>query len=170
MKNSSWLPRDARITEALAWICAIASLVITVVRIPQLPDTIPTHFDINGIPNGWGSPTSLLALPIIILVVNAAVSLIVRKVDPKYWNRPGTLRAGDEQAWYKASARGCTWTELECAAFMLLMQLELLEGRSSAVIPLAIALLIALGVTFYVLMKPFYMRKRKDQAKDKSDE
>ena len=65
MKNSSWLPRDARITEALAWICAIASLVITVVRIPQLPDTIPTHFDINGIPNGWGSPTSLLALPII---------------------------------------------------------------------------------------------------------
>ena len=153
MKNSSWLPRDARITEALAWICAIASLVVTAVRIPQLPDTIPTHFDINGIPNGWGSPTSLLALPIIILIVNA-----------------GTLQPGDEPAWYKASARGCTWTELECAAFMLLMQLGLLEGRSSAVIPLAIALLVALGVTFYVLMKPFYTRKQKDQTKDKSGE
>ena len=170
MKNSSWLPRDTRITEALAWICAIASLVITVVRIPQLPDTIPTHFDINGTPNGWGSPTSLLALPIIILIVNAAVSLIVRKVDPKYWNRPGTLQPGDEQAWYKASARGCTWTELECSLFCLLLQFDLLEGRSSAVIPLAIALLIALGVTFYVLMKPFYTRKQKDQAKDESDE
>lgn len=170
MKNSSWLPRGARITEALAWICAIASLVITVVRIPQLPDTIPTHFDINGIPNGWGSPASLLALPIIILIANAIISLVVHAVDPKYWNRPGILQPGKEQAWYKASARGCTWTELECAAFMLLMQLELLEGRSSAVIPLAIALLIALGVTFYVLMKPFYTRKRKDQAKDKSDE
>ena len=166
MKNSSWLPRDARITEALAWICAIASLVITVVRIPQLPDTIPTHFDINGIPNGWGSPTSLLALPIIILVVNAAVSLIVRKVDPKYWNRPGTLRPGDEPAWYKASARGCTWTELECAAFMLLMQLELLEGRSSAVIPLAIALLAAMAVTFFVLLRPFYFKKKILQEKE----
>lgn len=170
MKNSSWLPRDARITEALAWICAIASLVITVVRIPQLPDTIPTHFDINGIPNGWGSPTSLLALPIIILIVNAAVSLIVRKVDPKYWNRPGTLQPGDEQAWYKASARGCTWTELECSLFCLLLQFDLLNGRSNTVIPLAIALLIVLGVTFYVLMKPFYARKQKDQAKDESDE
>ena len=80
------------------------------------------------------------------------------------------MEPGDEQAWYKASARGCTWTELECAAFMLLMQLGLLEGRSSTVIPLAVALLIALGVTFYVLMKPFYARERKDQAKDKSDE
>lgn len=107
MKNSSWFPRDARITEALAWLGVIASLAITIVRIPQLPDTIPTHFDINGTPNGWGSPTSLLALPIIILVVNAAVSLIVHKVDPKYWNRPGTLRPSDEPAWYNASARGC---------------------------------------------------------------
>ena len=53
---------------------------------------------------------------------------------------------------------------------MLLMQLGLLEGRSSAVIPLAIALLVALGITFYVLMKPFYTRKQKDQAKDKSGE
>ena len=170
MKNNSWLPRDARITEALAWVCVIASLAITIVRIPQLPDTIPTHFDINGIPNGWGSPTSLLALPIIILIVNAAVSLIVRKVDPKYWNRPGTLQPDDEQAWYKASTRGCTWTELECAAFMLLMQLEFLEGRSGAAIPLVVALLIALGATFFVLMKPFYTRKRKDQVKDKPGE
>ena len=170
MKNSEWLPRDARIAEALAWICVIASLVITVVRIPQMPDTVPAHFDINGIPDGWGSPKSLLALPIIILIVNAAISLIVRKVDPKYWNRPGTLQPGDEEAWYKASTRGCTWTEFECAAFILFLQLGLLEGRSGAVIPLVIALLVVLGITFYVLMKPFYARKKKDQAKDKSSE
>ena len=166
MKNSSWLPRSARITEALAWICAIASLVITVVRIPQLPDTIPTHFDINGIPNGWGSPTSLLALPIIILVVNAAVSLIVRKVDPKYWNRPGTLRPGDEPAWYKASARGCTWTGLECSLFCLLLQFGLINGRSNTVIPLAIALLAAMAVTFFVLLRPFYSKKKILQKKE----
>lgn len=170
MKNSSWFPRDARITEALAWLGVIASLAITIVRIPQLPDTIPTHFDINGTPNGWGSPASLLALPIIILIANAIISLVVHAVDPKYWNRPGILQPGKEQAWYKASARGCTWTGLECSLFCLLLQFGLLNGRSNTVIPLAIALLIALGVTFYVLMKPFYTRKQKDQAKDEPGE
>ena len=166
MKNSSWLPRGARITEALAWICAIASLVITVVRIPQLPDTIPTHFDINGIPNGWGSPASLLALPIIILIANAIISLVVHAVDPKYWNRPGILQPGKEQAWYNASARGCVWIELECSLFCLLLQFGLLNGRSNTVIPLAIALLAAMAVTFFVLLRPFYSKKKILQKKE----
>jgi len=29
----------------------------------RLPDRVPTHFDITGHPNGWGSPTILWLLP-----------------------------------------------------------------------------------------------------------
>src|ERR1700752_4339449 len=31
----------------------------------QLPDRIPTHFDISGQPNAWGSPSFLWFLPVV---------------------------------------------------------------------------------------------------------
>jgi uncharacterized membrane protein len=44
----------------------------------RLPDRIPIHFDIAGHPNGWGSPTSFIFLPILSLVLFLFLTVIAR--------------------------------------------------------------------------------------------
>ena len=47
---------------------AILTLVSTGIMMFVFPDTIPVHFDINGIADRWGSKYEMLVLPIIMLL------------------------------------------------------------------------------------------------------
>jgi uncharacterized membrane protein len=44
----------------------------------RLPDRIPTHFDLVGRPNGWGSPSALLLLPLVALAIYLGITLTSR--------------------------------------------------------------------------------------------
>jgi uncharacterized membrane protein len=44
---------------------------------PALPDTIPTHFDIQGLPDGWGSKNEILIFPLISLFIFLLLSGII---------------------------------------------------------------------------------------------
>jgi uncharacterized membrane protein len=44
----------------------------------HLPDKIPTHYDAAGNPNGWDSSSSLLALPLVALVVYLIMTAVSR--------------------------------------------------------------------------------------------
>jgi uncharacterized membrane protein len=44
----------------------------------RLPDRIPTHFDLAGRPNGWGSPTALLLLPVVAVAIYLGITLTSR--------------------------------------------------------------------------------------------
>jgi uncharacterized membrane protein len=52
----------------------------------RLPDRIPIHFDIAGHPNGWGSPMSLIFLPILSLALFLLLTAIARL--PSMFNYP----------------------------------------------------------------------------------
>ncbi len=52
----------------------------------RMPETVPTHFDFNGTPNGWSSRAfAVLALPLIMAVLDA-FTLFVTNADPKKTN------------------------------------------------------------------------------------
>lgn len=59
---------------ALAWLSWITYQAIYGPH--HLPERIPTHFDMAGNPNGWGSPVGLLLLPIIGLAVYLFMTVI----------------------------------------------------------------------------------------------
>jgi uncharacterized membrane protein len=42
----------------------------------HLPDRVPTHFDISGNPNAWGSPRILLLLPIVATGVYLLITVL----------------------------------------------------------------------------------------------
>ena len=49
----------------------------------QLPDTMATHFDSTGTPNGWSSKWfSVFGLPIFLVILNAICTLVTEK-DPR---------------------------------------------------------------------------------------
>jgi uncharacterized membrane protein len=53
---------------------------------PNLPDSIPTHFGIDGKPDAWGRRESIFMLPLIMGGMSLFVYLLltnIRKIDPK---------------------------------------------------------------------------------------
>ena len=49
-------------------------LYLTFSSYPALPDTIPSHFDARGLPDGWGPKTTLLILPGMSFLVYALIT------------------------------------------------------------------------------------------------
>ena len=49
---------------------------LTVVNYPSLPDSIPTHFNFRGLPDGWGSKTEIFIYPGISLLVYILITVI----------------------------------------------------------------------------------------------
>ena len=78
----------AMILEILSWVLMLASLLIAIIGSVTLKGPIAIHFDGKGNPNGYGSPASMLLLPIIMMVTNGTVSLIGHFLDPSAWNMP----------------------------------------------------------------------------------
>ncbi len=57
----------------------------------QLPDQVPTHWDINGQVDGWSSkPFAVFALPLFIAVIHW-VCFLVTTADPKNQNLDGKM-------------------------------------------------------------------------------
>lgn len=54
--------------KLIKWFLAVLTLVSTVIMLYNFPDTIPVHFDINGIADRWGSKYEILLLPIIMII------------------------------------------------------------------------------------------------------
>jgi uncharacterized membrane protein len=83
-----------KILEAIG-IIALAVLFWITYRVfsgpSHLPGKIPTHFDLAGNPNAWGSPSMLLLLPGLALVLYLAISLV--SCFPSAFNFPVRVTA-----------------------------------------------------------------------------
>ena len=54
--------------KIIKWILAAITLLSTVLMLFIFPDTIPVHFDINGIADRWGSKFEMLVLPVMAII------------------------------------------------------------------------------------------------------
>jgi uncharacterized membrane protein len=65
----------------IAWLPLLAIIIISIIRYPALPQSIPTHFGINGEPNQWTNKASAVwLLPVTGLVISAMLTLLARYV------------------------------------------------------------------------------------------
>lgn len=67
--------------EALAVISLLMLLGLAMFNYGQLPEQIPTHYNINGSPDGFGSKTTLWVLPIVGLLLYVLMTLINRRPE-----------------------------------------------------------------------------------------
>lgn len=75
-----------RNTTILTTIICLVPVIIGIILYPRLPDTIATHWDMNGDPNGW-SPKAVgtIVFPGILVLINILFPLLL-KLDPRYTN------------------------------------------------------------------------------------
>ena len=79
---------EAIITVAVCLLPMVAGAILY----NKLPEQVPTHFSVNGEPDGWSSrPFAVFGLPVIIAALQALV-LFGLRTDPKKQNMSPALR------------------------------------------------------------------------------
>lgn len=103
-----------------------------------LPDRIPTHFGMDGNPNGWGSPVALLLLPVIALAVYLLITVVSR--FPAAFNYPVRVTAENRARLQEVTLNMVTWMKTELACLFAWLQWSIIQmirsghGRLSPVL------------------------------------
>lgn len=76
-RSVGWVPTARR----WAWILSAVCTIGMVARFPFLPQTVPTHFDLTGQPDGYGSRWVLPILCGVMLLAIWLVAVLSRRTD-----------------------------------------------------------------------------------------
>lgn len=92
MGGSNMKDNSMRRTMILTTIVCLIPVVMGILLYPRLPDTIVTHWDGNGNPNGWSSKfTGAIVFPVGLVLVDLVFPVLL-KTDPKYANMNEKLK------------------------------------------------------------------------------
>ena len=131
-----------RVLELAAWLALLASLLIAVYGIRTLPEEIATHFALDGTPDGYGSPTTLLLLPLMMTPCLGIISVIAHFVDPSCYNMPFAVKEERKAYVYADMLTMLHAVELEIAVFTLYSQSLSYQQSGKGILP-AVGLLMA---------------------------
>lgn len=152
MKNS-YLSKTHTILEISAWLLIAAAFAVAVHGMKVLPSTIATHFGIDGTPDGYGSPASLLLLPIIMVPCLGTISLITHFVSPECYNMPFKVREEHKVPVYRCVLTMMYATELEVAAFTLYAQIKSYYQSGHGMLAAVVLLMAVMAVTILYACK-----------------
>jgi hypothetical protein len=97
--------------EIIAIAITVAGLAFTVVPLAfwwsSLPDTIPSHFGLDGRPDAYGSKTALLIFPVVALAVTILFQTLCH--FPWILNYPVRVTAANAERLYIASRTLLRW-------------------------------------------------------------
>lgn len=99
-----------RLLEWTGWIFAAISWILVIKCYQQLPESIATHFDMNGNPDDYGSKNNLFILPAIGTALYAGLIILCRK--PHLFNFPVTITEENAADAYRSAARALRLTNL----------------------------------------------------------
>lgn len=94
---------------ALALIVGVTALAM--VGPHRMTGRIPVHFDAAGQPDGWGSPASLLAMPILALVLYGLMTVVARY--PSAFNFPVRVTPANRSRLEALALQMISWLKAE---------------------------------------------------------
>lgn len=124
----------------------------------DIPDKIPGHYNAAGVVDRWGSKGEILAMPIVMVILYALLSIIA--FFPSIWNAPVKITEENKEFVYS-----------NLKSMLILMKMELIIAfsyisycnirvRELGIWFLPLELIIVFGTIIYYLVK--IMRKNKD--------
>ena len=119
------------VLEILSYVLLLVCFIIAIVGMATLPDEIPTHFTMSGEIDGYGSPGTLLMLPIIMLICNGMTSLIMHVMPPTMWNTPSKLKPQNAVRALQDMISMIAWMELEISVFTLFLTISIYRGKDA---------------------------------------
>jgi uncharacterized membrane protein len=128
----------------------------------HLPDRIPTHFDIAGRPNGWGSSAMLFLLPVVGLVIHLSITVVSQ--FPSVFNYPARLTPENRPHLEGLAVQMMTLLKAELACLFLWIQSSTIDAARHQTLGLPIWLMpMSLLVVFGTII--LHMRAMRRAAK-----
>ena len=135
------------VLEMLAWLLLLASYGIAIYGMRHLPESIATHYALDGTPDGYGSPCSLLILPIIITISLGTVSLVAHFVPVDMLNVPFEMQEKNQTQVYQTIISMLHALQIEIGAYTLYMTIMSYRQDGRYAILSLVIFLAVLGAT-----------------------
>lgn len=135
------------VLEVLAWLLLLTSYGIAIYGMRHLPESIATHYALDGAPDGYGSPGSLLILPIIITIALGIVSLVAHFVPVDMLNVPFEMQEKNQTQVYQTIISMLHALQIEIGAYTLYMTIMSYRQDGRYAILSLVIFLAVLGAT-----------------------
>lgn len=135
------------VLEMLAWLLLLTSYGIAIYGMRHLPESIATHYALDGAPDGYGSPGSLLILPIIITIALGTVSLVAHFVPVDMLNVPFEMQEKNQTRVYQTIISMLHALQIEIGAYTLYMTIMSYRQDGRYAILSLVIFLAVLGAT-----------------------
>ncbi|MEG0307598.1 MAG: DUF1648 domain-containing protein [Clostridium sp.] len=86
MKEKVSFTKFQKFIECITLLVLLGSIIYLAVSWDSIPSIIPSHFNAKGIPDDWSGKGSLLAMPIISIILYTLLTTIT--FFPSIWNTP----------------------------------------------------------------------------------
>lgn len=160
--KSCYTSLTQRVLEIAAWLFWAASLAVAIYGMQVLPSRIATHFGLNGTPDGYGSPASLLLLPIIMAPSLGLLSLVAHFLNPECYNMPFKVREENKIPVYRCILTMLYAIELEISIFTFYTQIKSYDQSGKGILAPLGVFIAAMAVTILYACK---MASRYNQHK-----
>jgi uncharacterized membrane protein len=119
------------ILEMFGWLALILLWGYVVNNYPDIPDRIPTHFNVSGIADNYGNKPSIFFLPVIGATIFIGISILGRY--PHIFNYPVAITKLNAERQYRNSLRMMRYLKFIIVSTFLIIEYQSIQaakGRS----------------------------------------
>lgn len=121
------LPRSGSevVAEVLALAITLGGVAYSFAVWSTLPAQVPTHFDLSGRVDGYGSKDSFLFLPLISVALWAMLTVVAR--FPRLFNYPLRLKTAEVPGQFRLARWFLSWLKVAIALIFALTQMAIVQ-------------------------------------------
>jgi len=136
--------------EALSIISVLALIIIPFIYYGKLPDSIPKHFNFNGIPDAYGSKSTIWLLPVLGIALYAMLTIISKY--PHTFNFPTQVTPQNAGKLYKKGIIIIHLIKLSTIALFVYLNLKTIEIGLGLDDKLSALFLLVLLIVLFVII------------------
>lgn len=146
--NKPYIKKLQFIIEIASYLFLFVAIVYAIVKICTTEGEIPTHWDLSGEVDGYGSPASMLILPLIMFFSNLIISVSLHFAPAGSWNLPCKPKPGRELVILSDIVWMMVWMELLLGVYTLIATIgfqsfQIMMGSTIGMVVILFVIIIA---------------------------
>lgn len=144
----------------VGWLIVVINFILALGYYFQLPEIIPTRFNLKGEANGYGPKETLLIIPALSGIIYLGMTLVATKMKPHYMNFPVKVTERNAPRLYPIGIRMLVVSNLNTVIILLAIHIMILmaivEGTDKINLEMLLGLIVVLVlVPFLYILKMF---------------
>lgn len=119
--NKPYIKKRDVIVEIISYVLLLVAIIYGIVMACTIDGEVPTHWDLTGEVDGYGSPVNMLVLPLIMFFTNLIVSACIHLLPADKMNMPCKPKPGRELIILNDMVWMMVWIQFVIGLFTMIM-------------------------------------------------